>query len=292
MGDSLVGISHECDYPPEILGRPVATETKVNPKGSSFEIDSEVRRLVQEGLSVYRIKPDVLQQLNPDVILTQQQCEVCAVSYHDVVHAVKCLVESDPAIISLEPMRFEDILNDIARVGQAIGAQARSSQLLDHLRGRVGRVVTAMHEVERRPAVLCIEWIEPLMVAGNWIPEMVEMAGGKNLLGAAGVHAPLISWDQVKESAPEVVIITPCGFTMEQTKQELHWLIGRPEWGELPAVQQGRVYIADGAAYFNRSGPRIVDSLEMLAAMIHPGIGEPLLNVECRQGYQSLAVEL
>lgn len=289
MSDHLVGISHECDYPPEILDRPVITETKVNPKGTSLKIDSEVKRLVQEGLSVYRIKTDVLQQLKPDVILTQQQCQVCAVSYGDVVEAVKLLLDAEPKVVSLEPMRLADILDDIIRVGQTIGADAQAAQLVQHLRERIERVAQATREVDSRPRVLCIEWIEPLMVAGNWMPEMIELAGGVNLLGKAGLHAPPVRWEDVMASAPEVIIIAPCGFSMEQTRRELHWLTDRPGWAELPAVQAGRVYLADGVAYFNRSGPRIVDSLEMLAVMIHPRMGDPLLKSECRAGFSFLA---
>jgi iron complex transport system substrate-binding protein len=288
-GDHLVGISHECDYPPEILDRPVVTETKVHPLGTSRDIDSEVRRLVQEGLSVYRIRTDVLQQLKPDVILTQQQCQVCAVSYSDVLEAVNTFLEHEPKVVSLEPMRLTDILDDITRVGQAIGAEAQATELVQHLRERIDHVAQATREADTRPRVLCIEWLEPLMVAGNWMPEMVELAGGVNLLGKAGAHAPPVQWQEVLASAPEVIIIAPCGFSPERTRRELHWLTVRPEWAELPAVQAGRVYVADGVAYFNRSGPRIVDSLEMLAAMIDPPLGGPLLPPECRAGFRSLA---
>jgi iron complex transport system substrate-binding protein len=276
-GDSLVGISHECDYPPEILNRPVVTETKVHPNGSSLEIDSQVRRLVQEGLSIYRIKTDVLRQLRPDIILTQQQCQVCAVTFQDVLAAVAGLLEYSPQVISLEPMRFEDIFRDILRVGQAIQSQAGAELLISKLYWRVGRVVVATQDVPCRPRVLCIEWIEPLMVAGNWIPEMVEMAGGMSLLGKAGDHAPIVEWDDVVESAPEIIIVAPCGFSLEQTRREYDRLDSLPGWNKLPAVERGRVYFADGVSYFNRSGPRMVDSLEMLAAMIHPEIGRPLL---------------
>lgn len=289
MSDHLVGISHECDYPPEILDCPVVTETKVNPKGTSLEIDSEVKRLVQEGLSVYRIKTDVLQQLKPDVILTQQQCQVCAVSYDDVVEAVKSLLGSAPKVISLEPMRLRDILDDIARVGEAIGAEVQATELVQRLRERIDRVAQATRDMVARPRVLCIEWIEPLMVAGNWMPEMVELAGGVNVLGKAGVHALPVRWEDVLASASEVIIIAPCGFNMAQTQRELPWLTNRSEWAELPAVQAGRVYLADGVAYFNRSGPRIVDSLEMLAAMIHPEVGDSLLSPDCRASFRCLS---
>lgn len=289
LGDHLVGISHECDYPPEILDRPVVTETKVHPVGTSRDIDSEVRRLVQEGLSVYRIKTDVLQQLKPDVILTQQQCQVCAVSYSDVLGAVNTFLECEPRVVSLEPMRLADILDDITRVGQAIGAEAQAAELVRHLRERIEHVAQATRQADTRPRVLCIEWLEPLMVAGNWMPEMVELAGGVNLLGTAGAPAPPVQWQEVVASAPEVVIIAPCGFSLERTRRELPWLTDRPEWAELPAVQARRVFVADGVAYFNRSGPRLVDSLEMLAAMIQPQIGEPRLPPESRAGFRSLA---
>lgn len=289
MGDHLVGISHECDHPEDILDRPVVTETKVDPQGASLHIDSQVRRLVQEGLSVYRIKTDVLERLEPDVILTQQQCQVCAVSYTDVVDAVKELFgDQPPEVVSLEPMNLEDILDDVARVGRAIGAEAQATELIRQLRRRIDRVEEATSEAPTRPRALCIEWIEPLMVAGNWLPEMVQLAGGANLLGKAGEHAPPIEWEDVVQSAPDVIIIAPCGFNLQQTRDELPRLTERPEWVELPAVKNGRAYVADGVAYFNRSGPRIVDSLEMLAAMIHPERGEPLLQPECRASFARL----
>lgn len=285
----LVGISHECDYPPEILDRPVVTETKVHPQGTSRDIESQVKHLVQEGLSIYRIKTDVLRQLRPDVILTQQQCQVCAISYSDVLEAVNAFLEHEPTVVSLEPMRLADILDDIIRVGQAIDAEVQAAELVQRLHERIDRVVQVTHQADTRPRVLCIEWLEPLMVAGNWMPEMVQLAGGVNLLGKAGAHAPPVPWSEVVASAPEVILIAPCGFNLQQTQRELHWLIDRPEWCELPAVRTGRVYLADGVAYFNRSGPRIVESLEMLAAMIHPQLVESLLPPESRINFRPLA---
>lgn len=284
----LVGISHECDYPPEILDRPVVTETKVDPQRPSADIDRQVRQLVRAGLSVYGIRTDVLKRLNPDVILTQQQCEVCAVSYDEVVAAVTSLLERAPTIVSLQPTRLGDVLDDIRRVGEAIGAEAAAARLIDRLRQRIARLEGAIASTSNRPRTLFLDWIDPLMVGGHWIPEMVQLAGGSAVFGRPGLPAPSVAWEAIVESQPEVIVIAPCGFSLQRTEQEVASLTERPEWPQLPAVRTGRVYIADGVAYFNRSGPRIVDSLEMLAAMIHPEVGQSLLKSDVRASFTSL----
>lgn len=284
----LVGISHECDYPPEILDRPVVTETKVDPRRPSADIDGQVKQLVGAGLSVYGIRADVLRRLAPDVILTQQQCEVCAVSYDEVVAAVTSFLERAPVVVSLQPARLGDILDDIRRVGEAIGAEAAAAELVGRLRRRMERVREAIARVSDRPRTLFLDWIEPLMAGGHWIPEMIQLAGGSAAFGRSGLPAPSITWEAIVESQPEVIVIAPCGFSLRRTERELSSLTGRPGWAQLPAVRMGRVYIADGVAYFNRSGPRIIDSLEMLAAMIHPEVGQSLLEPDVRASFTSL----
>ncbi|RMG51471.1 MAG: cobalamin-binding protein [Acidobacteria bacterium] len=284
----LVGISHECDYPPEILDRPVVTETKVDPQRPSADIDGQVRQLVGAGLSVYGIRTDVLRRLAPDVILTQQQCAVCAVSYDEVIAAVTSFLESAPVVVSLQPTRLGDILDDIRRVGEAIGAEAAAAELVGRLRRRMERVREAIARVSDRPRTLFLDWIEPLMAGGHWIPEMIQLAGGSAAFGRSGLPAPSITWEAIVESQPEVIVIAPCGFSLRRTERELSSLTGRPGWAQLPAVRMGRVYIADGVAYFNRSGPRIIDSLEMLAAMIHPEVGQSLLEPGVRASFTSL----
>jgi iron complex transport system substrate-binding protein len=271
LGDDLVGVSHECDFPPEVVGRPILTKPKIDPTGDSSGIDAAVRRLVQDGLSVYRIRTDVLEQLQPDLIVTQEQCEVCAVSYSDVVAATRQLLHQPATIVSLKPTRLPDIFDDIQRVADAAGCGDAGTELTRRLQARLAALRTRAAAVHSRPRVACIEWIEPLMVAGNWIPELVEMGGGRYELVPIGGHSPTISWDDLVAYGPDVVIIMPCGFKLPQTQRELPRLTARPEWQQLPAVRNRRVYVVDGNAYLNRPGPRIVESAELLAGLIQPG---------------------
>ncbi len=271
LQDQLVGVSHECDYPPEIAGRPVLTEPKIDPRRPSVEIDRDVRRLVRDGLSVYRIRTDVLQQLAPDVIVTQDQCEVCAVSYPEVERAARECLGNDVTIVSLRPTRVEDILADIGRVAAACDRGAAGEALVAGMRERLQAIGERAQRVRSRPRVACLEWLEPLMMAGNWIPELVTLAGGHYDAVAPGAHTPTISWADLVVYAPDVIVVMPCGFEIEQTQAQMETLTARREWQELPAVRNRRVYIADGNAYLNRPGPRIVDSAALLAGLIQPG---------------------
>jgi len=272
LADDLVGVSHECDFPPEIVGRPVLTAPKIDPSADSASIDAAVRRLVRDGLSVYRIDTDRLAQLQPDLIVTQDQCEVCAVSYKDVLEATRALLTTPAAIVSLKPTRLDDIFDDIQRVADAADRRAAGVELTTGLRERLDALRAGAARVHSRPRVACIEWMEPLMVAGNWVPELVELGGGTYELVASGAHSPTLRWDDLVAYAPDVVIIMPCGFKLEQTRRELARLTQRPEWPQLPAVRNQRVYAVDGNAYLNRPGPRIVDSAELLAGLIQPAI--------------------
>lgn len=271
LGDSLVGVSHECDYPPEVVGRPILTEPKIDPSGNSAAIDGAVRRLVRDGLSVYRIKTEVLQQVQPELIVTQEQCEVCAVSYRDVVEATSQLLAKPAAIVSLKPVRLDDVFDDMQRVADAAECGAAGLALTQRLRARLDAVRTRAAMVHSRPRVACIEWMEPLMAAGNWVPELVALCGGTYDMIAPGAHSPTLSWDDLVRAAPDVIIIMPCGFKLQQTQPELPRLTQRPEWKHLPAVRNRRVYAVDGNAYLNRPGPRIVESAELLAGLIQPG---------------------
>jgi iron complex transport system substrate-binding protein len=271
LADAVVGVSHECDFPPEIVGRPVLTAAKIDPRGTSAEIDTAVQRLVRNGLSVYRIEEQALRAARPDLIVTQDQCEVCAVSFAEVEQAARALLEAPARIVSLRPSRLDDILADVARVADAAGVAERGAALAAASRERLDRIRRAVAPARSRPRVACIEWIEPLMVAGNWVPEMVALAGGTYEMVTAGAHSPVIGWDALVAAQPDVVIVMPCGFALEQTRRELPALIGRAEWQALPAVRNGRAYAIDGNAYVNRPGPRIVDSAELLAGLIQPG---------------------
>ena len=271
LGDSLVGVSHECDYPPEIVGRPVLTQPKIDPSRESSEIDTAVRRLVRDGLSVYRINVDVLRQVQPDLIVTQDQCEVCAVSYPDVVAAVRAVLSPSTTIVSLKPMHLDDVFDDMQRVADAADCSPAGVALTQRLRARLDAIRTRAAMVHSRPRVACIEWLEPLMAAGNWVPELVALCGGTYDMVAPGAHSATLSWDDLVRYAPDVIIIMPCGFKLPQTRPELPRLAQQPEWAQLPAVHNRRVYAVDGNAYLNRPGPRIIESAELLAGLIQPG---------------------
>ena len=270
--ERLVGRSHECDFPRAVQSLPVCTAPNLNPLGSSREIDGEVKSLLRQALSIYRLETETLARLQPQLVITQAQCEVCAVTLSQVEAALGGWLEGRPRLVSLEPMVLGDLWSDIARVAEALGIPERGEELVRRLRGRVEEIGRTAQKARQRPSVACIEWIEPLMAAGNWIPEMVQLAGGDNLFGVAGGHSPWISWQDLPAHDPDVLLLMPCGFDMARTRTEMHWLTERPEWGELKAVQSGRVYLTDGNHFFNRSGPRLVESLEMMAEIFHPGL--------------------
>lgn len=270
LSDAIVGRSHECDFPKEIQDRPVCTEAQLNSEKPSAQIDADVQNLVQKALSIYKIKTDVLEQLQPTHIVTQDQCDVCAVNFEDVEKAVAELTNSNPKVISLQPNVLSDVWADIERVAATLGVE--SQPLLTQLQSRIEACSSKMQGLSEndRPTVAGIEWTDPLMASGNWIPELVELAGGKSVFGEVGKHSPYIEWDALLKADPQVIIIMPCGFDLERTRQETIPLEQHPEWSSLHAVRTGKVFITDGNAYFNRPGPRLVDSLEILAEILHP----------------------
>lgn len=273
--EQLVGRSHECDYPPSVTRLPVCTTPKFDVEGTSYEIDQRVKAILQEGLSVYRVYADVLERLAPDVIVTQSQCEVCAVSLKDVEEAVCQLVGSRPRIVSLEPNTLADVWTDVRRVADALGAPERGAALVAALEARMSAITTRAREQvaqTARPTVACIEWIEPLMAAGNWVPELVERAGGVNLFGEHGKHSPWMTFDELVARDPDVIVVLPCGWDIARSRKELPLLTARPGWSSLRAVRTGRVFLADGNQYFNRPGPRLVESLEIFAELFHPQV--------------------
>ena len=272
-----VGRSHECDFPPEVEALPVCTRPTIDIHADSREIDRAVKDRVRNALSVYDVFDDVLERLQPTHIITQTQCEVCAVSLRDVERSVAMRLESRPKIISLTPNSLADVWEDIRRVACALGIAERGEAVVASLDARMDEFSEKARSAVRRPRVAAIEWIEPLMVCGNWTPELIEMAGGINLFGEAGKHSGYVAWDEIVESDPDVIVIAPCGFDMARTQSEMHWLVKRPEWPKLRAVRAGRVYVADGNQYFNRPGPRLVETLEILAEILHPEIFEPAL---------------
>lgn len=270
LTDAIVGRSHECDYPQEILNRPICTQAQLNSAKPSDQIDADVLNLVQKALSIYQIKLDVLEQLQPTHIVTQDQCDVCAVNFAEVEKAIAQLTTSQPQIISLQPNILSDVWDDIQRVAKQLGVE--SQPLLTDLESRVEncRQKTQGLSETIRPKVAAIEWTDPLMATGNWIPELVEIAGGECLFGVVGKHSPYLQWDALVKADPEVIIIMPCGFDLKRTNQETQQLAQHPEWQNLQAVKNDKVYLTDGNSYFNRPGPRLVDSLEILAEILHP----------------------
>lgn len=271
LADYLVGRSHECDYPPAVQQLPICTAPKFNPAGSSSQINDRVTDLLQSALSVYQVQTEVLEQLQPTHILTQAQCEVCAVNLSDVEQVVATLTHSQPQIISLQPNTLEDVWVDIQHVADALHVSDRGQALLTSLKRRV-QFCQQKAQTLAKPTVACIEWTDPLMAAANWIPELVTLAGGKALFGSVGQHSPRLTWDALSLANPDLLIFMPCGFDLPRTKQEVLPLADREEWAYLKAVQTGQVYLTDGNQYFNRSGPRLVDSLEILAEILHPKV--------------------
>lgn len=270
MEDRLVGRSHECDFPPSILSLPVCSSSKVDAAASSRDIDHQVREIVGEALSVYRVDGQLLDELAPTVIVTQTQCEVCAVSLRDVEEAVCDVVRSEPRIVPLAPMALGDVFDDIEAVAGALGIPDRGRQLVTQLKARLDAVSAATAGLKRRPTVACVEWIDPPMHAGNWVPELVEIAGGQVMAGEPGRHSGYFEFEELLSADPEVIAVMPCGFDIPRTRVEMPALAAQPGWNDLTAVREGRVFLTDGNQYFNRPGPRVVESAEILAELLHP----------------------
>ena len=269
FGDQLVARSHECDYPTQVVQLPFVTAPKFNPDGRSYEIDQRVKAILQEATSVYRIDADLLKDLAPDVIVTQAQCEVCAVSLAEV-QRVACDYLGLPAdVIALEPNTLADVMADIQRVARALGAPERGDSLVASLWQRMAAIAERSKGLPK-PSIATIEWIDPIMAAGNWVPELIDMAGGSNLFGIGGQHSPWLDWQMLKDADPDFIVVMPCGYDIPKTREELTPLIQRADWGNLRAVREGHVYLTDGNQYFNRPGPRLVESLEILAEILHP----------------------
>jgi iron complex transport system substrate-binding protein len=271
----LVGRSHECDFPPSIQNLPVCTAARLDSAQPSAAIHQQVGRLLEHALSIYQVDTGKLRELKPDLILTQAQCEVCAVSLGDVERALAGWTGTQPQVLSLSPRRLVDIWDDFRRVAEALGLGDNGRSTLKPLKLRCVDIIEKTASMTRRPTVGCIEWIDPLMAAGNWVPELVDLAGGRDVLGEPGRHSAWTNWAKLLDADPDVLVIMPCGFDLTRTLRELPVLANRPEWGQLRAVKNHRVYVTDGNAYFNRPGPRIVDSLEILAEVIHPTLFDP-----------------
>jgi iron complex transport system substrate-binding protein len=276
--NQLVGRSHECDYPPQIQSLPIVSKVQIEVDTSSAEIDAQIKQLARredlepngalKALSIYAIDVEQLQTLRPDVIFTQTQCEVCAVSERDVMEAVKQLTGLQPRIVSLSPHQLSDVWEDLLRVGKALGREEQAQALIEGYQQHLNNLQTQVGAFGKHPTVAMLEWLDPLMSAGNWIPELVEIAGGQASFGERGQHSPWLTWEELQAADPEVLILSPCGFTLERLQVDLPLLRQHPAWKTLRAVQNGRVYAIDGNQYLNRSGPRLVESAELLASAI------------------------
>ena len=271
LEDELVGVTHECDYPRTVLNLPKVTRTLIPTEATSAEIDALVRERMSGKSSLYSLDMDALEALNPDLIVTQALCDVCAVAEEEVRDAA-CRLSSLPGVLNLEPETLDQVFAAIHQVGVVTEREARAEELLARLRERTARVVERSAAASHRPRVALLEWLDPPFSTGHWNPELVRLAGGVDGLGREGAKSITLQWRQVIEWRPEVVLISCCGFTAERTLEEVGVLRTVPGWSELPAVRDRRVFVTDGASYFSRPGPRLVDSLELLGHVIHPNL--------------------
>lgn len=272
LGDQIVGVTHECDYPPEAKNKTVMVSSLIHPeKHTSAEIDDKVAASLRKGKGLYTLDRTLLRQADPDLILTQELCDVCALDYGEVVRVAEALPRK-PKVIPLNPRLLSDVFADIKRIGEATRRKTEADKVVRQLTERLNHVRERVGSPQSRPRVACLEWLDPFYSAGHWVPEMVELAGGRDGLAAAGEPSAKISWQILAEFAPEVIILMPCGFDVKRTLGELRALAKPPGWDELPAVRQRRVFAVNGHAYFSRPGPRLIDGLEFLAQILHPKI--------------------
>ncbi|MDZ7691373.1 MAG: cobalamin-binding protein [Balneolaceae bacterium] len=268
----LVGRSHECDYPESITSLPACTTPKYQADGTSYEIDQRIKATVQEGLSVYRVDAELLASLQPDLILTQNHCEVCAASVNEVKQAVQeSMGDEDVRIVSVAPENLDEVFLSIQEIAEAVGVEEQGEALIKQMINKLNKTQSKTAQLPS-PDVVCLEWITPLMSAGNWFPELVNIAGGNTLLGKPGEPSGWIEWEQVAEQDPDLLLISPCGYSLQKTAEEINQLTSKPEFTNLQAVKKNRVYLMEGHHYFHRPGPRLVESTEILAEIFHPGL--------------------
>ncbi len=276
LEENLVGVTHECDFPPAVVGRPVLTASRISHASmSSAEIDHAVRAQLDGHGSIYNLDEKLLAELKPDLIITQELCEVCAVSYKTVLRAAR-VIESDARVVSLEPNNIQDIFANIRTVGELAGAHAAAETLVRDLTVQLDALAVLLTEVETRPRTLVLEWLEPPFAPGHWVPEQVAFAGGDASFGNAGGKSRPTTAEEIQTYAPEVVVLAPCGYYKEDVLRALETAKLPRGWRELPAVSAGRVWAVDATSYFSRPGPRVVEGAELLLKVIHPEIfGEP-----------------
>jgi len=271
LEDELVGVTHECDYPPVVRRLPKVTRTLIPPAASSREIDRLVRERLTRRRALYTLDLPTLAELRPELIVTQTLCDVCAVAQDEVREAVGTL-PGNPQVLNLEPTCLDDVFDDLRRVGDATGRDQRAAAEIAKLKERVAMVAKRSAGVVHRPRVVVLEWIDPPFSSGHWTPELVQLAGGEEVLSRPGQRSRTLDWQEVVAAQPEVLIVACCGYDVERTRADLPILQSYPGWSDLPCVRSNRVHILDGSAYLSRPGPRLVDSLEILAHALHSEI--------------------
>lgn len=270
MGESLAGVTYECDHPPEARGKPVVVHTRLPHFSGSAEIHQQVSEFMSRGESLYRVDLDELRKIEPDLIVTQDLCRVCAASPGDLNEALACLPRT-PRVLCLNPRGLADVWGDIRMVGAAAGRAAEGEALARDLERRVAAVGKAVASTPVRPRVLALEWLDPPFIAGHWVPEMVACAGGIDVLGKAGEPGFQTTWDKVLNAKPEVIVVMPCGYHLPEVLKEFRKTQFPSGWGDLPAVRNGKVYAVDASSYYSRPGPRLAAGVEVLADILHPG---------------------
>ncbi len=269
LEDAIAGVTYKCDYPPQVRSKPVVVYTRLNPCSDPAEIDRQVNEAVQRGESLYRIDIEKLKEIQPDLIITQDLCHVCAASSDDLRTAL-ALLPSSTRVISLNPHRLSDIWNNIVSVGEATGRQVEAASLAETLKQRVQNIQQVVSGTGYRPRVLCLEWLDPPFIAGHWVPEMVEIAGGIDVMGQVGEPGFRAKWDEIFRATPGIIVVMPCGYDLERTADELRSFPFPEGWNRLPAVISSRVIAVNASSYFSRPGPRIATGVEILARVIHP----------------------
>jgi iron complex transport system substrate-binding protein len=268
LRDKLVGVTHECDFPQSVLTLPKVTRTSIPHDASSAQIDAMVRERSRSKMALYQLDAPVLMELRPDLIVTQALCDVCAVDETEVRQAA-CSMPWGPRIINLEPLSLQDVFDSMRIVARAAGIADEGKSILDELNRRTKIVADRYKNLTDRPSVVFLEWLDPLFCGGHWNPQLVDLAGGRELIGKVGERSRRIEWDELRHADPDVLFIACCGYSTDRALVDLSSLKQKPGWKDLKAVKNNRVYVEDGSAYFNRPGPRLVDSLEILAKRLH-----------------------
>jgi iron complex transport system substrate-binding protein len=270
LEEKLKGVSHECDYPPAVAGKPAVVRPALPIESMSLsEIDAAVAQVIGSGQSLYRVDQERLREIEPDLILTQNLCEVCAPAGNEVSQALQAL-STAPTILWLTPKSLEGIFQNLVELGEATGRLEKAREVIASCRNRLERLKAALRNVTTRPRVFCMEWVDPVYCCGHWVPEMVEIAAGTDVLGRKGSDSVRVNWEDVLASRPEVLIVMPCGFKLKAAADQARTLVRYPGFSELPAFEADRVYAVDANSYFARPGPRVVDGAELLAHLLHP----------------------